>query len=144
MTQHDNLAEDQEQYRRYLIDTFGPDSVVGLATDIEPGTTKSAEQHAQRRKANDREAVLDQVDETVALARGLYADQAAYDRVMAGGNGQADKIATARYTRSQGLVPVQSSAQRLAAPSLARRQWEPVDDDQDATHDRRQGRRPRS
>jgi hypothetical protein len=44
-----------------------------------------------------------------------------------------------RARRRRGVSGV-SSAERLAAPSLVHRQWQPVDDDQD----RRDGSRPRS
>jgi hypothetical protein len=117
----DQEDQDQDQARRaYLVETFGPDVLVGLATDPAPtGTTKSALAYEKRRRTAARDARLDEARETISAAAQLDADRRAYDRVMdqmqAGQEvTAADLLAAGRHAHAQGLVPPQSSAEKLA------------------------------
>jgi hypothetical protein len=141
-----DMSQDQNDYQPMpsIAEMFGElDNDVPTFQDQPqaPGPRSSAARHAGRYKANSQAAALDRVDDVVDLAVGIEADRRAYERTTANPAKAStnDKIRTARYARSQGLVPTRSSAERLAAPSLAQRQWQPVDND----NDRRHGRRPR-
>ena len=115
MTVTDIQAQEEER-RRYLVDTFGEDVLVGLATDPPAASSRSAEKHAKNYYGRRREAHLERVQDTVTAAAGLRADQDAYERAMADPERASvqDQVAADRHIRRHGLVPRLSTAQRLA------------------------------
>ena len=109
-----------------------------------PGPRSSAARHAARRRSNDLDAAMARVDDILDVARGKEADKAAYDRVMAGANAADDKVRAARYAKAHGIVPVMSSAQRIAAQAQAAYRDRPTEQDQSQSRRQREARRPRS
>lgn len=136
-----NLAQEQEEYRRYLADTYGDDVLVGLATDQPQDPARSsATVHATRRRENDIYAHQDQQLAEVMRAAQERNEDAALDRAAAmidAGKTPDTRttVLAARAARRHGGSGV-PSAERLAAPSVRRYRRE--QDDQA----RREGRRP--
>jgi hypothetical protein len=120
--QNDNLTEDQETalaYRRYLVDQFGPEITIGLATD-EPATSQrpsSAQTIVKERDEALAEIAREDRDERLAAAIAHDQDRQAFDRVAAGTGSDRDRVAADRHAQRHGLVPKRSSAERLIAAS---------------------------
>src|SRR5918994_4978289 len=103
MTQFDNLNEDQEQAlarRDYLAAQFGPDVLVGLATDGPVTGHSSAAVIDQDRRDALRELRREERRDRIATAQALEADQAAYERVISSqGTGQDERAADRHIRR---------------------------------------------
>jgi hypothetical protein len=142
-TDDDNLAESQETYRKYLADTYGDDVLVGLATD-EPARNTTGKLIETRRRQDRQDAAHEQGLLTLQQDARERREDLALERARTMIDaGQTPDLATAllaaRAQERQGGSGL-SSAQRLAAPSLARLHREQGQNDD---NDRRQGRRPR-
>jgi hypothetical protein len=145
-----DMSQDQNDYRppTSFADVFGD-----LLGDVptfqdqppEPGPRSSAARHAKRRQANDAAAAQAHRLDLLSADAETYADDQARQRVrddLTHGRtpSQSDQIRAARAVRRDPTRPRQSSAERHAAQALGRRQYLPIDTDDQA---RREGRRPR-
>jgi hypothetical protein len=126
MSDHSNLTEDQELHaaederRRHLRGIFGDNIFIGLATDPPPtGPTRSALAHGQRRQKALRQQARERRQERIAAAAELDQDQRAYEQVMEDQHQgrpstSQDQHRADRHIQRLGLLPVPTSAERLA------------------------------
>jgi SOS response regulatory protein OraA/RecX len=119
---HDNLQEDQEQhqaYRDYLARTFGPEVLVGLATDSPSTSHRSAQRHVQDRNQALRDHQHDQDVELVAVAAREQDEDEALEVVLrkmrrGGGRVPQGSMANARRALLRRGYHQGSTAERLA------------------------------
>jgi hypothetical protein len=121
----------EEQARRaYLIDTFGPDVVLGLSTEepIPSNRPTTASRHADEYRRTTREHQHAQDLELVQVAAREREDDAALEMVLARmrkGGGRVPKgsmRAAARALERQGFTRG-TTAQRLAAAAAGQAAW---------------------
>jgi hypothetical protein len=144
MTEDQKLHEDQAARLAYLRETYGDDVAIGLGLDqTTPKGRSSAEQIAGRRRGGEQQAAQNR--RLAGLRR--VAQEQREDEALDLAVGQINQgrtpdtettILAARAQARRGGSGL-SSAERLAAPSLTRRQ---VEDLFHLDDDRRDGRRP--
>jgi hypothetical protein len=113
--------ERNDSWRRELVERFGEDILVGLPTDPAPTgkPTRSAQLYGRRRDQAMRARRLTAAKETISTAAALDADRRAYDRVLDQAQeghpvSPADLLAAERHAKRHGLVPVKTSAEKMA------------------------------
>jgi nucleotide-binding universal stress UspA family protein len=117
MTQNQNLSEDQERAASEadrLAAIFGPDVLIGLATDqVTPSRRpSSAQQHVRERNQALRQRQREDQAADLAVVAALDQDRQAYDRYQAHPTEQ-DQHAAYRHAQRHNLVPKRSTVDKL-------------------------------